>query len=736
MVQTIVTIFMVLWGNQMSTTQSPARLLIVDDDPDILKLLQHITEDCGYRCFTAPNGHIARQLLDTRKFDLMITEIQMPGESGIDWVTFVKETYPKMAVVIESVVSDLQEVKSILSIGIYGYLIKPFDQHQVLITINNALIRRDLETQLETRSRELEQTVSRRTHELSRLVRELTEAKTKLTVNATHLHNQLLFMQTLLDAIPNPIYYKDTHGVYQGCNQAFEAFLGLSRSQILGKTVHDVSPKKLADHYKQKDEDLFRQPGRQSFEGMAPDADGSMRDILFNKATFQNMSGAIEGLVGVMVDISERKQREHALRVSEEKNRSIVENIGMGVALISPEMKILEMNGKMQQWFPNIDLDGECLCYESFARPPRKSPCSNCPTRETLADGKVHEAVKQVKLADGKHDYKMIASAIVDNDGKVIAAIELVNEITKDLAMERELQQSQKLASIGQLAAGVAHEINNPTGFVNSNLGSLKNYQKDIIHLLDLYCTLKDIAKSTSSSSDASQLDEQITKIENFEDNIDIEYIREDIIDLIDESKEGTERIKNIVEDLKHFAHPGQDKIQETDINKELASTLNVVNNELKYKAHVIKEFNPIPIIRANPQQLNQVFINILVNAAQSIEKMGDIRISTQAVDEYVQIQISDTGCGISEENLSKIFDPFFTTKGVGKGTGLGMNIAYNIIQKHKGDIRVESRIGEGTTFIISLPVAYPETDGANNDAMTGEHNPGSACDHKRAMRA
>jgi PAS domain S-box-containing protein len=720
----------------MSAMQRPARLLIVDDDQKILKLLRGITEDCGYCCSTAPSVQIARQQLDTSEFDLLITEIQMPGESGVGFIKFVKDTYPKMAVVIESVVNDLQAAKSILSMGIYGYLIKPFDRHQAMITINNALIRRELETKLEKRSNELEQTVSLRTRELSELVCELTVAKTKLTVNARHLQDQLLFMQTLLDAIPNPIYYKNAHGVYQGCNQAFEAFLGYSRDQIVGKTIHDVSPKKLADHYQQKDEALLRQPGRQSFEGLAQNADGSVRDILFNKATFQNSSGTIEGIVGVMVDISDRKQKECALRMSEEKNRSIVENIGMGVALISPQLKVLEINSKMQRWFPDIRLDGECFCYESFARPPRKSPCSNCPTRETLADGKVHEAVKQVNLADGKHDYKIIASAITDSDGKVIAAIELVNDITKDLVMERELQQSQKLASIGQLAAGVAHEINNPTGFVSSNLGSLKDYQRDIVHLLDLYRVLKDSVKSAGKSPGASQLFDQITKIDEFEEKIDLEYIRDDIIDLIDESKEGTERIKKIVEDLKHFAHPGQDKIQDTDINKELASTLNVVNNELKYKARVVKEFNPLPVIMANPQQLNQVFINILVNAAQSIEKMGDIRILTEVVDKYVQIRISDTGCGISEENLSKIFDPFFTTKGVGKGTGLGMNIAYNIIQKHKGDIRVQSRVGEGTTFIISLPVAYPETDGVKTDAMNGEQISESSCDHKTVMRA
>jgi signal transduction histidine kinase len=195
-----------------------------------------------------------------------------------------------------------------------------------------------------------------------------------------------------------------------------------------------------------------------------------------------------------------------------------------------------------------------------------------------------------------------------------------------------------------------------------------------------------------------------IEKVTATEEDIDIDFIREDSEGLIDECREGTERIKKIVEDLKHFAHPGEEKMKATDINAGLESTLNVVNNELKYKATIVKEFGDLPLVHAYPQQLNQVFMNILVNGAQAIEKSGEIKIVTAVEADKVVIRISDTGCGIAEENLTKIFDPFFTTKDVGKGTGLGMNIAYNIINKHHGRIRAESKVGEGTTFIIELP--------------------------------
>ena len=185
----------------------------------------------------------------------------------------------------------------------------------------------------------------------------------------------------------------------------------------------------------------------------------------------------------------------------------------------------------------------------------------------------------------------------------------------------------------------------------------------------------------------------------------------EDITDLIGDCREGVDRIKKIVIDLKDFAHPGEDKVQLTDINNGIESTLNVVNNEIKYKATVHKDFGDIPTVKGIPQQLNQVFMNILVNAAQAIEKKGDIHIITRSVAQSVEVSIRDNGSGISQDNITKIFDPFFTTKDVGKGTGLGMNIAYNIIQKHNGTIHVDSELGKGTTFTITLPVGEKDSE-------------------------
>jgi len=265
---------------------------------------------------------------------------------------------------------------------------------------------------------------------------------------------------------------------------------------------------------------------------------------------------------------------------------------------------------------------------------------------------------------------------------------------------QAQLFQSEKMASVGQLAAGVAHEINNPTGFVSSNLKSLSDYHDDIGSLIGLYRKL-----ITDLNGDLpSKVKGAVEQIKSFEEEADIDFILDDIHDLIDDCKEGTERIKKIVLDLKDFAHPGEDEAQTADINKGIESTLNVVWNEIKYKATVKKDYGNLPLVECFPQQLNQVFMNILVNAAQAMEKQGEINISTRADNDCVEINISDNGTGIPDDSLAKIFDPFFTTKDVGKGTGLGLNVAYNIIQKHNGNIDVESEVGKGTTFTIRIP--------------------------------
>ena len=284
------------------------------------------------------------------------------------------------------------------------------------------------------------------------------------------------------------------------------------------------------------------------------------------------------------------------------------------------------------------------------------------------------------------------------------AQLEAANRELREATIH--LLQSEKMASIGQLSAGVAHEINNPTAFVSSNLKTMADYIVNLSNLTKEYRKLvSELKEAMSAHEGLTAISAQIERISSLEAEADIDFILNDIAELIKESREGAERIKKIVLDLKDFAHPGEDRPKRADINQNLDSTVNIVWNELKYKAKVFKDYGDLPEVECYPQMLNQVFMNLLVNAAQAIKERGEIRIQTRADNGYVAITISDTGVGIPKENLLNIFDPFFTTKEVGRGTGLGLNVAYNIVSKHNGTIAVESTVGKGTTFTIRIPI-------------------------------
>jgi two-component system NtrC family sensor kinase len=308
-----------------------------------------------------------------------------------------------------------------------------------------------------------------------------------------------------------------------------------------------------------------------------------------------------------------------------------------------------------------------------------------------------------VTLMDPAHldemkDRSLATADVADQIRELTRANEQLQIVNQRLSeAQAKLMQSEKLASIGQLAAGVAHEINNPIGYIFSNFGSLEKYLDRLFQMLAAY---EDAEPRIGDARIAAQL-------AALRQEVELEFLKEDIPQLMAESREGIERVRKIVQDLKDFSRvDAKQEWEWANLHKGIDSTLNIVNNEIKYKADVVKQYADLPDIECLPSELNQVFMNLLVNAAHAIgSERGTITIRTGAEAEKVWAEVEDNGTGIPRESLTRIFDPFFTTKPIGKGTGLGLSLAYGIVQKHDGNIEVQSTVGVGSKFRVWLPI-------------------------------
>lgn len=319
-----------------------------------------------------------------------------------------------------------------------------------------------------------------------------------------------------------------------------------------------------------------------------------------------------------------------------------------------------------------------------------------------MADNAESEAIKKSLLRERKA--RKLAEQLLEKRATelYLANQELDATIANLKKSNLQLLQSEKMASVGQLAAGVAHEINNPVGFISSNLGTLREYVDELTQLVELQ------HQYISQGNPAPETEALHQSLATLRDKIDVEFLLPDMSDLVNESIDGVKRIKKIVADLSEFSRSNSDEYEETDINEIIEKTINVAWNELKYKVTLQKEFGLLPAVRCNSGKLAQVFLNLLINASHAIATEGTVTITTREDAGYAHISIRDTGSGIAEEKLAKIFDPFFTTKPVGEGTGLGLHIASSVVDAHGGRIEVESELGTGTCFTVVLPVKGP----------------------------
>jgi two-component system cell cycle sensor histidine kinase/response regulator CckA len=493
------------------------------------------------------------------------------------------------------------------------------------------------------------------------MVEDITEhKKAEEALRSSEERHRLLFERNLAG-----VFRGTEDGKMLDCNESVVRMFGYdSKEELLSHQILDVYPEK-----KEREKflsNLMKQKVLINYEVCFKRKDGSLFWGIENASLLEDKDQGYSIIEGTLIDITERKKAEEAVRESEQRYRGVVDNIGIGVSLISPNMKILFLNEQMKKWFPNADLSKEAICYRAFNSPPKEEICSYCPTDKTLHDGQIHESITETPVEGKIINYRVISSPIKDLQGKVTAAIEMVEDITEKKRLQEQLIQSEKLAAVGTLAYGIAHEFNNILAgmMANAELGLISKEQEQIKECFEI---------------------------------------------IVDNSH----RASSITSNLLAFARQKEARKELIDITEPLKSILAITRRELeKCNIEIIEKFKLVPKIYCDPGQFSEVFLNMITNARDAMHpKGGTLTIQVEPGDDNIHIVFEDTGCGIPEEIKGKIFEPFVTTKGaLGKsevpGTGLGLFLTYGIVNGYKGKIEVESVVGKGTRFSIIIPIA------------------------------
>jgi PAS domain S-box-containing protein len=578
--------------------------------------------------------------------------------------------------------------------------------------------------------------------------------------------NSRELLRQFLDHFPGVAYARDESLRVVMASRGFKALLGLEPREMIGRRNGELFPRELAEQMDADERQVL-------VDGKTRVIEEALGGRVYESTKFRIAQHESWLLAGITVDVTQRQRAaarvEILLRLSAlggTVSEQEFVNAGLQMAetltgstigflhFVNEDQETIELTAWTAGALENCAAPHDAhypisqagLWADSFRRPEammvndyaacaekRGLPEGHAPLQRLISvpvieDGLVRMLMGVGNKPDNYDDFDLQSVQLIGNDlWRVVRRARVENTLTRQLAeltelnrklaqAQNQLLQSEKMATIGQLAAGVAHELNNPIGFVQSNLGTLTGYVDDLLEIVDF------AGKCVEKHGDAATQ-------KNFRElaaRKDLVFLREDVGQLLAESKDGADRVRRIVQNLKDFSHVSDDEWIWSDLHKGLDSTLNIVWNEIKYKAEVDKRYTALPEVFCVPSQLNQVFMNLLVNAAQAIEGKGKITIASglladqdvpaEGAGDYhrpsVWIEIGDTGKGIPAENLARIFDPFFTTKPVGQGTGLGLSLAWSIIQKHHGSLTVDSTVGVGTTFRITLPVDGRATPG------------------------
>lgn len=573
-----------------------------------------------------------------------------------------------------------------------GYAIYDDQGHIVQIcgVARDITDRKNLAQRLVAAHHELEQRVEDRTTALSVAIQQLKHQVSKRTKMGNVIKEKHSMLNTLLQAIPDRVSFKDPGGRYQLANDAFKVFFGLKDKRLSGQTDADLKSPDIARLAEEKDLQVIEKGRALQFESHLPSESGPLSHWDVHKVPVKDSNDTIIGILSISRDITEYKQRETQLEQSKAILRAFLDGISEPMVMMDQNLTLVYINRAATLAYPNSDGKHRGkTCYGMLCDGQRA--CSECVV-PGLVSQKERHSFEQINTANSERiEMVDIYPLSQDQDG-LNGAIVRIRDITQAKHVERQMIHGEKMASLGMLISGIAHEINNPNSFITFNLPILKAYLEKILAVLDAH-------------------PDAISHLDWF--GMNYSEFRQELFSLLDNLSHGSIRIDNIIGNLKTMAHPKppDQRCTWTNIQEVIDKAVTLCRSEIRKHVRTF-DVEPSPVVceaYADPEGLEQVLINLLINAAQAVDKTDSwIRLRSIPPDNehrFAVIEVHDNGCGMDPVTRDSVFDPFFTTKAPGVGTGLGLSMSYNLVGQMGGQIRVESTLGHGTKFIIRLPI-------------------------------
>jgi len=663
------------------------RILVVDDEKSIRVTISEFLRDDGHEVLVAEDVMAATKLMEQEEYDVVLCDIILPRVSGMDLLGTISESTPHSPVIMMTGEPTVDTATEAVRAGAFDYLAKPVTKDIVLKTVRNALefkkrgdeVRR-LEADNRRHQQDLEQLVEERTAALRR-------ANDIITQSPAVAFVWKVAEPWLVEYVSQNVQHLFGHPAEDFVNGVV-AYGDVIHPDDLERVVEEVARASTDPAAKTVAHTPYR----------IVTTEGQTKWIEDMTNIRRSEDGSVIAYEGVVIDITERKAAEQSLRVSEENFRKIFDESTDGFLLADPESKkfhlgnqmIVEMTGYTKEEI--VDLGVQDIHPEEDL--PRMTEVFE---RLTRGESKL-AADMPVKRKDGSVFHADINTTSVELEGKTYL-MGTFRDITERKQMQASLAQSDRLASMGMLAAGVAHEINNPLCYILYNLESLTD---DLPRVSTALRKNRDVIDGLADSNEWATM---MGKEQELLDPATFDDIRARFKDAL----QGTQRIKEISRGLGMFSRADEDLLVPVNLMHVIEAAINMVFNEIKYRARLVKDYGKVSVITANDGRLSQVFLNLLINAAHAIQEgnceENEIRVRTWQEGAEICAEIRDTGKGISPQHLPHLFEPFFTTKEIEVGTGLGLPISKNIVEGYGGHIDVSTVVGEGTSFVVRLPV-------------------------------